>query len=236
MALALVCATTAPSSLFARSTLLGQSLSVFPESLRPGLVLLPSNSGPGCTGLPSFYNQAIESLPDDASLLFLHDDVFLHDWHLTSRLSEAFSVFDVVGLVGSSQVPYGQPGWWHSLDSESNPVRNDSVVRSGSINHFNPYSVRPDVYGSSPQPCDLIDGVFMAVRKKSLIETGVRFDPQFKFHCYDTDFCYSARRAGLTIGTWPIAVTHGSAGSFGSSWVQSAKILQEKLNALGPIF
>jgi GT2 family glycosyltransferase len=47
----------------------------------------------------------------------------------------------------------------------------------------------------------------------------VLFDEQFDFHFYDMDFCRTARRAGLSLGTWPISVTHQSSGSFGNpSW------------------
>jgi hypothetical protein len=42
----------------------------------------------------------------------------------------------------------------------------------------------------------------------------VRFDPQFRFHFYDTDFSRSCEQAGLSMGTWPIALTHLSAGKW----------------------
>lgn len=233
--LVLVCATQASQNYFYRSTLLGRSLQSFPEVLRPKLALLPSNKGENAEGLPSFYNRAIEGLSDNSCLVFIHDDVYIHDWHLPFRLEEALARFDVVGIVGSANVPYGQPGWWHSLSETGLPVRNDSVRRSGAINHFDHAFVRPDFYGMAPQPCDLLDGVFLAVRKKTLIETGVRFDPQFLFHCYDSDFCYSARRAGLRLGTWPISLTHGSPGSFESNWINAATQLINKLRDLPTI-
>lgn len=235
MSLVLVCATKVSQNYFARSTLLGRSLQCFPECFRPGLALLHSNQGEGVEGLSSFYNKAIESLPDDTTLVFVHDDVYIHDWCLSRRLQEAFEHFDVVGVVGSSNVPYGQPGWWHSIDANGAPVRTDSVQRSGVINHFDPTAVRPDFYGATPQPCDLLDGVFLAIRKQTLLDTGVRFDPRFRFHCYDSDFCYSARRAGLRLGTWPIALTHGSPGSFGQGWVAAAFQLIDKLRQMSEL-
>jgi GT2 family glycosyltransferase len=52
-----------------------------------------------------------------------------------------------------------------------------------------------------------------------LREKHVRFDPQFDFHLYDIDFCRTARQKELRLGTWPIALTHQSKGSFGTeSW------------------
>lgn len=228
----LVCATQVVAEYFSRSTLLGRSLQGFPEAIRPKLLLLPSNSGSGVKGLSQFYNQAIEASVDDSVLVFLHDDVYLHDWQLNYQLYQSLNNFDLVGVVGSANVPYGQPGWWHQLNEEGLPLRNDAVCRSGSINHFDPNLIRPDYFGPAPMACDLLDGVFLAVRRKTLLQTGLRFDPTFSFHCYDSDFCYSARRLGLKLGTWPISLTHGSPGSFTKSWVDAAQLLNRKLSGL----
>jgi Glycosyltransferase like family len=227
--LVLVCASKVSARLFARATLLGRSLQSIPEKLRPGLMLLADNIGPGISGLPEFYNQAIERLDSGVIVAFVHDDVYLHDWSLGFHLDQALELFDLVGVVGSSKVPYGQPGWWHALDQEGRPHRNDSVLRSGSINHFDPALVRPDWYGPAPMPCDLLDGVFLAARIDRLREYSVRFDPQFQFHCYDADFCYAARSRGFRLGTWPIPLTHGSPGGFDAAWVMAARQLQKKL-------
>lgn len=230
----LACATQAPARLFQRATLLGRSLQTFPEALRPQLMLLADNTGPQPMGLAAFYNQVLDQMDDGTIVVFLHDDVYLHDWTLAFQLQKALEQFDVVGVVGSAQVPHGQPGWWHGLDGQGKPQRNDAVIRSGSINHFDPGLVRPDWYGPAPMACDLLDGVFLAARCERLGECGVRFDPQFNFHCYDTDFCYTARAQGLRLGTWPIPLTHGSAGGFDGAWVRAAHQLQAKLMPVEP--
>lgn len=228
----LCCATKVTAQLFGRSTLLGRSLRALPEAARPRLVLLPENTGSGALGLSAFYNRVIDQIEDDSSIVgFIHDDVYIHDWNLQSRLVEALSIFDLIGVVGSANVSNGQPGWWHDLDSKGRPQRNDATIRSGVINHFDPCHVRPDWYGVAPLECDLLDGVFLAARVGLLRSSGVRFDPQFKFHCYDSDFCYSARAAGLRLGTWPIALTHASGGVFGQEWVTAARLLQGKWRA-----
>jgi GT2 family glycosyltransferase len=73
-------------------------------------------------------------------------------------------------------------------------------------------------YGPAPAACELLDGVFLAARRSVLRRKGVLFDPAFQFHCYDLDFCRTARSRGLTLGTWPIAITHRSGGNFGAAW------------------
>src|SRR5674476_443764 len=74
-------------------------------------------------------------------------------------------------------------------------------------------------FGPVPAECELLDGVFLATKKSHLKQNNVRFDAQFDFHFYDMDFCRSARKSGLRLGTWPIHLTHQSGGAFGSqSW------------------
>ncbi len=52
-----------------------------------------------------------------------------------------------------------------------------------------------------------------------LERSGVRFDPRFAFHYYDLDVCRSARRAGLSLGTWPLPLVHASGGEpWGKTW------------------
>jgi hypothetical protein len=38
----------------------------------------------------------------------------------------------------------------------------------------------------------------------------LKFDPQFKFHFYDLDFCRQAAILNLIMGTVAISVVHGS--------------------------
>lgn len=62
---------------------------------------------------------------------------------------------------------------------------------------------------------------------------GVRFDPQFDFHLYDLDFCRSAQAAGLSLGTWPLAMTHASGGGgyFSPDWQRDADAYLKKWGA-----
>lgn len=59
---------------------------------------------------------------------------------------------------------------------------------------------------------------------------GLRFDPAFGFHFHDRDFCRVVLKAGLSLDTWPIAITHASAGHSGQTaqWHQAGTIYQAK--------
>jgi hypothetical protein len=227
--LVLVCASRCEPQWFDQATLLGRSLQQFPENLRPEAYLLLNNQGPGLTGLAEFYNQAIDAIEGDALVAFVHDDVYIHDWNLRFTLAQALCFWDVVGVVGAARVPHGQPSWSYELGADGEVSLSTGVVRSGSINHFDPAHVRPSYYGEYPMQCDLLDGVFMAADLKRLRQKKVRFDSCFRFHCYDADFCYTARAQGLTLGTWPLLLTHASPGSWSQPWLAAARQLQAKL-------
>ena len=69
-------------------------------------------------------------------------------------------------------------------------------------------------FGPIVAQVELLDGVFIAARKSTLRKSGVRFDERFDLHFYDMDFCRTATKAGLRLGTFPLAVTHRSNGDF----------------------
>lgn len=214
----IVCASRKSREEFPIHTALGQSLTLrVPPAVE--VRLFPSNS----RGLPQLYNTAIEeSRADPAILLFVHDDVYLGDAFWADRLREALSRFDVVGIAGNRRRSARQPSWYFSaIDLAADVFTHDSLENlSGTICHgHGGVPERIDRFGPSAQDVKLLDGVFMAARSATLGNKSLRFDDRFEFHFYDMDFCRQAERAGLTLGTWPISITHGSTGSFaGDAW------------------
>jgi len=108
--------------MFWSSTYLGRSLRRFPDSLRPPVRVVCGNSGSGARGLSEIFNQALDSANPATDLVFLHDDVYLHDWFLVAQLALALERFDVVGVAGSANPDLTQPSWGLQFDSELNPV------------------------------------------------------------------------------------------------------------------
>lgn len=172
-------------------------------------------------GLPAVYNKAIESTSNADIVVFLHDDVWLADEGLLSKLEAALAQFDVVGVAGNVRRVAFQPAWAFY------EMRDDGFIwdhghLSGSIHHGSPASHELSTFGPSSARCELLDGVFLACRRSELVRRNVRFDERFHFHFYDLDLCRSARQEGLKIGTWPIDLIHQSAGAFGSpGWVKA---------------
>jgi hypothetical protein len=55
----------------------------------------------------------------------------------------------------------------------------------------------------------------IVTRSQTLVESGLRFDPQFEFHFYDLDFSRQAELRNLKMGTCAISVVHESIGRLG---------------------
>lgn len=218
-----ICATRQDREAFYSATALGKSLSLY----RPPAVELRLFAG-NSLGLSAVYNTAIaESAAEREILLFVHDDVHLCDFHWADRLREGLGAFDVVGLAGNRRRLPGQPGWGMTDEklNGDDPGNYSGVVAHG--RGFPADSV--DVFGPPGQSVALLDGLFLAVRSQALQSKSLRFDERFDFHFYDLDFCRQAESAGLTMGTWPIAVVHESKGSYVSAgWRRGYQSYLEK--------
>lgn len=90
----LVSATRSTQAEFVQTAWLARSLRRVASSASVRLRLFAENTRP----LPECYNQATDESPDDAVLVFVHDDVFVDDWLLAQRLHEGLAQFDVVGV------------------------------------------------------------------------------------------------------------------------------------------
>ncbi|WP_342620306.1 glycosyltransferase [Rhodoferax sp. GW822-FHT02A01] len=176
-------------------------------------------------GLPDIYNRHIESSTTDEILVFVHDDVWLEslgdlDWD--ECVHSAMDVFDVVGVVGNTRLVASQPGWCFRA-IENNSLIPDVGHLSGFIGHGdNPTSMKDD-FGPTPMECKVLDGVFFAVKSSVITPSPVRFDGIFDFDFYDLDFCRTAVKYGLRLGTYPISLTHQSnTNGYGSTaWMLS---------------
>jgi hypothetical protein len=165
-------------------------------------------------GLSELYNQSIYREGMDRILVFVHDDVWIDDLFFADRINHGLLHFDVIGVAGNSRrLPY-QAGWGF-MDEQLTPSESSDL--RGAIAHGKEPFGEIASFGESPAECELLDGVILAARKSLLLEAQVVFDPVFKFHFYDIDFCRTARDKKLRIGTWPIHLTHQSEGAFKSA-------------------
>ncbi len=148
--LRIVSATREPLSGFVNSTLLGRSIKNLAWDSRIETDITCSNT----LGLPHIYNRAIEESKDDQTLLFVHDDIIIDDYHLFTRLEDALKAFDVVGVIGNTRPAPNQLTWTHTLDENKGFKPCERSVLSGIIGQIDNNNQRVFAYyGVFPQAC-----------------------------------------------------------------------------------
>jgi hypothetical protein len=219
--LRLVAATRSDATAFPQ-TPLGRSL----ERMRHWQNVRAEIAFNNSAGLPDVYNAAIQRADDRDSITFIHDDVWIDDWFLPLRVEMGLSQFAVLGVAGNVRRVPRQPSWYF-VDADL--TRDDPRNYSGAVAHGPNGMGTVNAYGPTPRPVALLDGLFLAAKVSTLRTSGVTFDPRFRFHFYDVDFCRSCERAGLAMGTWPIDLTHASGGNFQSpEWIAASQVYFEK--------
>lgn len=205
-----VSATRSTESDFWTHAPLGQSLKIWlrEDGIRADIRF--ENSA----GLPEVYNRHLQTQGDTDIHVFLHDDVWLNDPLLLQKIRSGLRRFDMIGVAGNRRRIPRQPAWLFSHQDENGQFVWDFAHLSGVISHGRPGAHAPMIYGPSAQACELMDGVFLAVRGDYVQALKLRFDERFRFDLYDLDFCRTARKHGLSLGTWPIDLIHESTGNF----------------------
>lgn len=178
-------------------------------------------------GLPEVYNARIGAADGGEILAFMHDDVWIDDYFLADRLIEGLAAYDVIGVAGNRRRVPRQPGWAFVDEKRTWDQR---ANLAGRVAHGKrPFGAVSDYGDAVRAECELLDGVFLAARRATLVEKKVAFDPRFDFNFYDMDFCRAARQAGLRLGTWPICLTHQSGGNFAAAaWGEKYRVYLEK--------
>ncbi len=222
MKIEVISATRHSEADFWNTSALGISL----KRLAPGNTILPRITFNNQEGLPKVYNNGIAAAEKESTLVFVHDDVWIDDYFLSQRVAEGLHHYQLLGVAGNRRRVSQQPAWAFINKSFT---WDDKANLTGAVAHgkhpFGPISF----FGAVPNECELLDGVFLAAKKSVLVGANCFFDPRFTFHCYDMDFCRTARQNNVTLGTWPICLTHQSGGAFGSEqWKKSYGTYIEK--------
>lgn len=167
-------------------------------------------------GVAERYNQVLaERAGRDEIVVFLHDDVLVTDVFVVDKLNEAINRygFTIIGVAGTSTYEIAP------RDRLSNWLQPQSKGNSGSLEHVVGEDTLWTACGPTPRRCVVMDGVFLAVDVERIGQ--LRFDEQFAFHFYDLDFCLSADREGLTLGTTNVHMTHRSYGNYDAAFADA---------------
>lgn len=167
------------------------------------------------TGLSELYGNHLKQTDADY-VLFMHDDVEVHDHFIFKKLLKAHETYDIVGLAGATSQNYNttKPLAWHICKDNNSDGRGivshfiPKGVTSHNADHFN-----STYFGPTPSPVVVIDGLFMSFKTSSAKNLEL-FDKDFTFHFYDMATCANAKMKNLNIGVWPIFVIHYGLGEF----------------------
>lgn len=159
--------------------------------------------------LPVVYNRYInkKTAKKHDIVLFAHDDLYIDDLKLRGKLYGAKESFDVVGLAGCLKPVIKKPALWHQMSSREN--------WRGIVNH--PYNddvnvIQAAAFGPTPSRVLMVDGLFIAINLKKILQVGWKFNENFAFHHYDLASCIDANKLALRVGVIPINVIHVSKG------------------------
>jgi GT2 family glycosyltransferase len=158
--------------------------------------------------LHSTYNKAIDfSIQENIeNLVLVHDDVNIENFS-DLKLDRLFERFDVVGCAGTTQVNLKPPALWHIMGGGIESGNLHGAVAHGDGNRRVMTS-----FGSYPKRVVMLDGVFLAIKRK--VFKKIRFDESCpsKWHFYDLDYSMQCHKAGFKVGVGDILVTHQSPG------------------------
>lgn len=212
------------SETFWQETALGQSIQRLSPDSRLSFHIRCSNT----RGLPEVYNARLAQDEGPDIKVFMHDDVWIDDHFFVEHIISGLQHYDVIGVAGTTRRVPNQPGWACIGIEGKELVYEKRKYLSGVIAHGQQPFGKLARFGAVPATCELLDGVMLAARRSVLRANAVMFDPLFDFHYYDLDFCRTARNQGLSLGTWPIALTHQSQGVLGPHWHHCRRIYFSK--------
>lgn len=160
-------------------------------------------------GLSAVYNRKIREYSGSGVefLAFVHDDVYIDDLKIHDKLRQAFHGlgFKIIGVAGATSLNISFPTLWHLMAERKN--------QRGFVHHGTggPQTMVSN-FGPTPAEVLIMDGLFMAVHLPSVVDSGWRFNENYRFHHYDLSSCLDAFAAGLKMGVFPIHLIHLSLG------------------------
>lgn len=178
--------------------------------------------------LPKVYNKAIDFAIKEKfdCLVLCHDDVIIES-DLTYKLQSAFNNFDIIGVAGTTQCKIEEPILWHLMGGGFGGGK-----LHGAVAHGDQTKKAMTSFGPYPQQTILIDGVFMAIKRK--VFKKIRFDETNPagFHFYDLSYCLDASLSKFKCGVSDIMITHASPGlkEFTPDFLEGQKWFIEKYN------
>lgn len=177
---------------------------------------------PNLMSITKAYNSGAEKSQYE-NLLFLHEDLIFHTENWGSKLIKHLqnSKTGIVGIAGSSYVPFAPSSW--TVDEKYNSVNILQGNKKGTSFEHIKKNIKPQT------PVFAVDGVFMAISKAHF--SLIKFDESLGgFHGYDLDFSLRSSQIFQNVLADDILICHFSSGNLGKEWLDAnIKIKQRKI-------
>jgi tetratricopeptide (TPR) repeat protein len=171
------------------------------------------------------YNRGIARASGEL-VVMCHDDIRILSRDFAARLRAYLAAYDLIGVAGTTHVTGPSWGWsgaphtfcWVSQAFLTAQYRTDG-----------PVTLLMGSRGPVVPDAQMLDGVFLAARRR-LLQT-LRFDATTfdRFHFYDLDFSYRAHLAGAKVAIClDIALFHDSAGNYNEDYWRYAEHFRAK--------
>lgn len=191
------------------------------------------------TGISSIYNSVLAKYKDMThitNVIFIHDDVEIHDKFFLKKVQKAHKRFDVVGLAGATSQDYKSiqniPAWHLSMKNQKDGRGFVSHVIPKDVGGYPFPYINSSYFGPTPSEVVFVDGLFISFDMDKWRKNPITFDENYSFHHYDMSACAELHKAGYSIGVWPIFAIHYGLGEFADDilWQKLAKDFKTKYN------
>lgn len=160
-------------------------------------------------GLSEKYNNTLKLHAGQFdNIVFIHDDVYIDDLGVVSKLENAHQTFDIVGIAGGINPVIKQPALWHLMCGGFH----GGNLRGAVAHKVNKDQIGMTNFGPTPSRVAIIDGLFISVKTECYLNKDWKFNENYRFHHYDIASCIDANNKKLKIGVVPIWVVHSSPG------------------------
>jgi hypothetical protein len=192
-----------------------------------GVQIIPVENN-GEYSLTQVYNKILNEAENDI-VVFCHDDLKFDTTGWMYKIESHFKKnpdYGIIGLAGTKYMPVSGR-WWEMQSSMFGIVNHESEGKKWESKYSK------DI-GNKLEPTIIVDGLFFAVNKKTIVET---FDESVEgFHFYEIDFCFRNYLKFVKIGVCTdIRVTHLSVGETNEQWEINRTIFAEKFAEKLPI-
>ena len=158
-----------------------------------------NDAGEPITSVNNSFIDRFSGDPDVGALVFMHSDVNLDFPAFISHVRECSGRYDVMGLCGCESIKISMSPLNWFTGSLHMPEKRWGCVTHGELgNKTSFFSLDRKDIRDHEVAC--VDGLCLVMTRKA-IDSGLRFNKNLKFDCYDTNLCLAAiMRHHLKVG------------------------------------